>query len=306
MGSDDMSDDTTLATTIVRLDPRELALIDDNARFMTKDQFLRLVANVRRDGRLTSLPLVAARDDGRLEVLSGNHRTKAAIAAELDEIDVIRIDSELTRGQRRAIQLSHNAIAGQDDPHKLRELFDSIGDLDLREYTGLDDATLDLLMESLEVPPLAATSLQYRLLSIVFLPEQLDAASETLEEVRALTGGADERWLARFVAYDEMLDALDVAARIAGGKNQATAVELVLATFRRHVLDWRDTVVADPAPSTTVASPSIFGWDLPITAARTITAALLRAEADEPWEVVEGWARAALDAGSPAEAPGRL
>lgn len=301
-----MSDDTTLATTIVRLDPRELALIDDNARFMTKDQFLRLVANVRRDGRLTSLPLVAARDDGRLEVLSGNHRTKAAIAAELDEIDVIRIDSELTRGQRRAIQLSHNAIAGQDDPHKLRELFDSIGDLDLREYTGLDDATLDLLMESLEVPPLAATSLQYRLLSIVFLPEQLDAASETLEEVRALTGGADERWLARFVAYDEMLDALDVAARIAGGKNQATAVELVLATFRRHVLDWRDTVVADPAPSTTVASPSIFGWDLPITAARTITAALLRAEADEPWEVVEGWARAALDAGSPAEAPGRL
>jgi len=44
-----------------------------------------------------------------------------------------------------AIHLSHNAIAGQDDLAILRELFDEINDVALKEYSGLDDVVLGKL-----------------------------------------------------------------------------------------------------------------------------------------------------------------
>lgn len=290
----------SLATTIVTVDPRELVLLANNARYMTKDQFLRLVDNIRRDGRLTSTPLVAPMVDGRLEVLSGNHRVKAAIAAELDKIDVMRVDSPLTRDQRLAMQLSHNAIAGEDDPHKLRELFDSIGDVDLREYTGLDDEGLDLLLAELSVPSMATTGLDYKMLTILLFPEQLDAAREALDEARHAVSG-DEVWCGRLAAAEALYDSLDVAARITGSQNRAIDIDVVLETFRRHVDDWGPAANEQPPPGDLMSVPALLGWDMPITAARTVLAAVdqLRStgEITEPWQAVERWAAAQLTSG---------
>ena len=66
----------TLQTRVVRRRLADLTLLKKNARFMRPDQFNRLVDNLRRDGVLTSLPLVF---DG--VVYSGNHRVKAALKA---------------------------------------------------------------------------------------------------------------------------------------------------------------------------------------------------------------------------------
>ena len=52
------ADDAPLNLRRETVDPRTLTLIDVNARFMRKETFDRLVANVRRDGALTSTPLV--------------------------------------------------------------------------------------------------------------------------------------------------------------------------------------------------------------------------------------------------------
>lgn len=61
---------------MVQGDPRMLRLLDGNARFLPHEQFQQLVANIRRDGCLTSTPLVwNDSESGRLVVLSGNHRT---------------------------------------------------------------------------------------------------------------------------------------------------------------------------------------------------------------------------------------
>ncbi|MEU2206252.1 hypothetical protein AB0B95_06515 [Streptomyces hygroscopicus] len=40
----------------VQGDPRTLTLLDLNARFLPHGQFRQLVANIQRDGRLTSTP----------------------------------------------------------------------------------------------------------------------------------------------------------------------------------------------------------------------------------------------------------
>lgn len=134
-------------------DPRSLTLLEVNAHFMTKEKFDALVDNVRRDGVLTSVPLVYSDPDTGVEtVLSGNHRTKASIEAGLQEIPVLVINEKLSRQQQIAIQLSHNSIFGEDDPDTLSMLYEELDDVDWRSYSGLDDKVLDLLDDPSAVP----------------------------------------------------------------------------------------------------------------------------------------------------------
>jgi hypothetical protein len=79
------------------VDPRVILLLDKNARYMTQEMFENLVNNIKSDGGLSSLPLCYQEKDGRLLVLSGNHRVQAAVHAGLEEILVLVIDKELTR-----------------------------------------------------------------------------------------------------------------------------------------------------------------------------------------------------------------
>src|SRR5690242_16828167 len=99
----------SLQTRVTRVRLSELKLLEKNARYMKPEQFNRLVENIRRDGCLTSVPLVH-RDGDDLVVVSGNHRVSAAIKAGIEESDVIEVMSPLTRQQFVALQLSHNAI----------------------------------------------------------------------------------------------------------------------------------------------------------------------------------------------------
>jgi hypothetical protein len=105
---------------------------------MDKREFDTLVKNIRNDGCLTSLPIIYDNDIPG-EILSGNHRVKAAIKAEIDIAECIVIKSTLSESQKIGIQLSHNSIHGKDDPNLLKDLYDSISSLDIKEYSGLTD-----------------------------------------------------------------------------------------------------------------------------------------------------------------------
>ena len=121
-----------------------------NARSMPPATYKRLVDNIRQDGVLTSTPLVGRMaGDERLFVLSGNHRVAAAIDAGLEEAACITILDPIPRDRFSAIQLSHNAIEGEDDTSILEELY-GILDLDLKAYSGLTDD--DFENEDLERP----------------------------------------------------------------------------------------------------------------------------------------------------------
>lgn len=165
-----------IETAIRRVALAELKLLEKNAHYMDPDEFTRLVNNIKNDGVLTSLPVVY-----RGTVLSGNHRTQAAIKAGLEETDVIEIVSELSEDEQKAIQLSHNAIKGKDDSNILRELYDSINSLDLKLYSGLTDD--DFKITDVEVQTLSFVQPTYEDMVIAFLPEEKTLFIEALEKV---------------------------------------------------------------------------------------------------------------------------
>lgn len=163
-------------TRVVRMELASLRLLEKNARFMPPREFEQLVSNVRKDGALTSLPLVY-----RGEVLSGNHRVQAAIKAGLVESDVIEIVSDLTTDERTAIQLSHNAISGRDDQSVLRQLYDSIGSLDEKLYSGLSDDSFQV--EELNVSPLSFIAPTHEEIILSFLPEDKAAFISAVDKI---------------------------------------------------------------------------------------------------------------------------
>jgi len=146
-------------------------------------QFQRLVENVKIDGKLTSTVLCFLREDGAYELLSGHHRTEAAIEAGLTEIDVELILTPLSETRKRAIQLSHNAISGRDDPARLGQLWEGM-ELEAKKYSGLTDDDIGSFSD-LKLDGLAAAGIRYEEVLLMFLPEDkgvLEDALKTLGE----------------------------------------------------------------------------------------------------------------------------
>lgn len=126
------------------VDPvNDCELLEHNARYMTKEQLGRLTENVKGDGFLSQLPFCIKGGSGKYKVLSGNHRVKSAIKAALPRILVLFGTPDVFDEQKQlALQLSHNAISGQDDISILQELYASLKDLGLKAYTGIDEKEL--------------------------------------------------------------------------------------------------------------------------------------------------------------------
>jgi len=294
------ADDAPLNLRRETVDPRTLTLLDVNARFMRKETFDRLVANVRRDGALTSTPLVwddAATD--RRVVLSGNHRVMAAIEADLPLVDVIVVSQELSRARQVALQLSHNAIEGEDDPATLKRLYEELDDVDWRAYSGLDDKQLDLLAQ-VDLEGLSEANLDFATVQLVFLPQELDLARVSFDEARKLVL-ADQRWMAAYRDYETTLDALGTAHAAHNVGNVATALGLILAVFERHLDELRDGVWYDPASGEPIGNPrqlvpleTVLGTrTMPADAAAVLTRAIDRmvrdgdVAADQRWRALE-------------------
>jgi len=214
--------------------------LEKNARFMRAEQYRLLVDNIRRDGCLTSVPF-AIRSGDRYKILSGNHRVKAAQDAGLAEIPILYTDQDLSHQKQVAIQLSHNAIAGQDDLAILRELYDEIADVTLKAYSGIDDVVLGR-MDPPDLDPLSEKGLEYRIVSIAFLPEEVERAEAVFAKVLEQATG-DVTWVNRRAEYDRFLDALTIAKAQAGIKNTATAFGLLLDLAEKHLDE-----VPKPAP----------------------------------------------------------
>jgi hypothetical protein len=221
-----------LETATYAIDPRELKLLDKNARHMNAKQFTQLVANVQRDGVLTSAPLVHRAED-RLVVLSGNHRVKAAVAAGLATVTVIEVKGELTKERLIALQLSHNAITGEDDQNILRELYESLDVLEQR-YSGLMDNDFGLL-EDLDLTKLSLGQPSYQTINLAFLPEDHEIFVDAMQQI---TKGAknNKRYIARLADFEQFEKTLVAVSDTLDIRNQALAV-LAMAELAMDQLD---------------------------------------------------------------------
>ena len=294
------TEEQPLALRRATVDPASLTLLEVNARYMRKETFDRLVDNVRRDGALTSTPLVWNDEAGdRMVVLSGNHRIMAAREVGLAEVDVIVVDQPLSRARQIALQLSHNAIEGEDDPATLKQLYEDLDDVDWRAYSGLDDKSLDLLPQ-VDLEGLSEANLDFATVQLVFLPHELDAARASLDEARKLVQ-ADARWVAGYTDYEPTLDALATAHSAHNVGNVATALGLILAVFERHLDELRDGVWYDPESGEAIGNARrlvpietiLGGRTIPADAGAVVTRAVDRmvrtgdVPADQRWQALE-------------------
>lgn len=262
-----------ITTKIITMNPKDLKLLDLNARYMKHEQYQNLVDNIRRDGKLTSVPFACLEEDGRYRVLSGNHRVMASIDAELEEIAVMVTDDELSRDKKIALQLSHNSITGEDDISILKELYEAIESIDMKAYSGLDDETLELL-EKVNPVSISEANLEFQVVSVVFLPSELENAKQVLEHAQEQILG-DEAWYARFEEYDKWLDSLEVAGGVYGVKNTATALKIIFDTFAHNVTDLAEVYNEEDQKKRHVPMYPIFGVsDVEIETARTLTKAV--------------------------------
>lgn len=265
-------------TRLAKVDPRDLVLLDVNARFMRHEQFNRLVDNVKRDGALTSVPLAVAMEDGRFEVISGNHRTQAAIEAGITEIDVMLIDDVLPKAQRTAMQIAHNAIAGEDDPAVLKALYEDLDEIDWREYSGLDDKALGLLAD-VQIGSLSEANLEFQSMSITFLPPELDRLREVMQRAMSMSTGADVTWVAKLDQHSRFLTALSEVSKSHDVSNVATGLELILDIFEAHVEElqdgWYDSVTEKVRHGNKyVPLPTVVGHNAPAENAAAIKKAI--------------------------------
>lgn len=272
---------TVLSTDVVKMRLGDLRPLDRNARFMTHETFQRLVANIRNDGCLTQVPLVYydRGDDEQPVILSGNHRVSAGIEAlGVDHEDWVMIArGDLNAARQLAIQLSHNAIAGQDDPGVLASLYAEIDDVDLMQYAGLDDKTLGLLAD-VDVISLTEANLDYQTIAFTFLPDEKDTIGKALDAATIIS--AKQRYVASMALYDRFRDALDTIARAHGIKNISTALELLCRLFEHHATDLADgylDVNGDPTHDGWVPLWTVFGTDsCPAAVAAVVHQAIAR------------------------------
>lgn len=211
-----------LETRIVRVKLSELSGRKVNARYMKGREYRQLVSNLKRDGALTSVPLVA-RAGEQLEILSGHHRVQAAREAGIEEASVIEITSPLSEEQRTALQLSHNAIVGDDDLAVLETMYRAL-QLEWKEYSGLTDEAFDL--KEVDVNALSIGTPDYQELRILFLPEELELFEANLEEI-AKSKAPPRVHMARFEDFDRLFDAVVRAKKLLDVHNSAIALRML-------------------------------------------------------------------------------
>lgn len=276
----------------------DLTPLEVNARFMPQETYQRLVDNLRADGALTSTPLIYAGDGeyptGHELILSGNHRVAAAVDAGIEEGWCLLVDQHIPNARQRALQLSHNAIEGQDDLAILKQLYESIDDIDLRGYAGLDDKTLELL-DKVDLESLSEANLDFHTVQLVFLPAEADTARAALD---TLTRSVDETWLAAYRDYNQVLDSLASAHSSHNIGNVATALGVLIALVERHLTDLQDGYLAPESPEPRhkghVGLEVVFGSrTVPAATAAALTRALRAAvdsgtvEPGKPWQLLD-------------------
>ena len=162
--------------------PGDLKVQDINARYMNPETMENLTSNVKRDGRLESLPLVTKTDQG-YEIISGHHRVLAAEKAGLEEIMVMVTETK-NHDELVAKQLSHNAITGQDNDQILKKMFEEISDLEVKYYSGLQD-----IMDSVDTVGINFRAGMIREFTVAFMDEDIEEFDRIADDIKKSTIG---------------------------------------------------------------------------------------------------------------------
>jgi hypothetical protein len=214
------------------VDPADLLHVEKNAHYMPAKVYRQLVSNIKKDRNLSSVPFCWRREDGKLVVLSGNHRVDAARDAQVEKIIVLYTDAQMGRSEQIAIQLSHNSLIGSDDPQALRELWREIIDLEFKQYTGLDEVAMSAL-DAADMDKIRGGKMPMEDLHLLFLPDEIEYIDEAIKEIARKKGKV---YAAPLSAWEEFFETLLNFKEAAKVYNSATA----LLEMTKIVMQWID------------------------------------------------------------------
>jgi len=124
-----------------KYDRVDINLIDEaelNANEMTGEDFAALCDNIGKSG-LSSVPCCYKKPNGRYVMISGHHRLRACKKLHYTKLGILWCDeSELSKDEIIAIQLSHNSLHGQDNTSILKKLFEQIQSVDFKKFAHIN------------------------------------------------------------------------------------------------------------------------------------------------------------------------
>lgn len=167
-----------------KYDKVDIDLIDEaelNANEMTGEDFATLCDNIGKSG-LSSVPCCYKKADGRFVMISGHHRLRACKKLHYATIGILWCDeSELSKDEIIAIQLSHNSLHGQDNTSILKKLFEQIQSVDFKKFAHINiDEISPVSTEGISVYALKENFV----FSIVLYPNSFENLDEIYGDIR--------------------------------------------------------------------------------------------------------------------------
>jgi len=196
---------------------------DVNARLMPTAEYNQLVNNIKKRGHLESVPY-CVRENGRIEIVSGHHRVRAAREAGLKDCTVLVDESGISRSEIVAKQLAHNKLSGFDDADTLSKLFAMLETPDDILQSGLAEDMIqqaNVAMDALLTPHL---DMDWKVVSFSFLPHQfknLQALIDTIPPSDMVVVGMEQQ-------FDPFMKAVVKFARLKDVRNAAIAIALII------------------------------------------------------------------------------
>lgn len=211
--------------------PSDILPQKKNAHYFSPEKFKQLVSNIKKYGRLSSIPIVY-KDGDKFRLIDGAHRVDGAKEAKLDWI-LVFVDSPKSEDEIISKQLSHNTLIGQDDPIILAELFNSIEDIEFKIETGL----------SSEIAQISYQSLNFKIgeskeLVLMFMPDELENIDKGLENIIEFSSAktSSEVRVTSIQYYDKFLELMRKIKKIENIKNNGIAVLRLIELANERIL----------------------------------------------------------------------
>ena len=183
----------------------DINLIDEadmNANEMTGEDFAQLCDNIGKSG-LSSVPSCYKKENGRFVMISGHHRLRACKKLHYKTIGILYcLESELSKDEIIAIQLSHNSLHGHDNTSTLKKLFEQIQSVDFKQFAHVN---VD------EIPPVSTDGISVFALkenfvfTVVLYPDSFDSLDELFGDIREQASKSDALILANEKENERLL-----------------------------------------------------------------------------------------------------
>ena len=201
------------------VNPKDILPQEKNAHYFVPEKFKLLVNNVKKYGRLASVPLVY-KDGEKYRVIDGAHRVESSKEAGLPYI-LVFVDSPDSKDEIISKQLSYNALVGKDDPVILAELFNSIEDITLKIESGLSSELVDISYNSLNFHVG-----EHKELLLMFMPDDVKVFDDGMDKIMDFTVAkpSTEVRVTSLEYYDKFLDAMRKVKKVENIKSNSIAV----------------------------------------------------------------------------------